>query len=161
MKLILAAAISLIACAAHAKDQVEILPTSIFQPAGKGDGSYWTVSFTPSYLDENRKDVTQPTVTFNVASGKCVLGASNVVSMKGNFSAKVTQKICVGQVDGKNVIVGWLVAPGAEPKPFTGEAETEYGVGIHFVFDGNYLEADQSIYKFKATKQTGSTKSAS
>lgn len=161
MKLIYAAALSLIAFAAQAADQVEVLPISIFQPKGKADDSKWTVSFTPSYLDDNRKVVTQPTVTFNVTSGECAMGASNVVQMKGDFSAKVTQKICVGQVNGKNVIVGWLVAPGSTPKPFTGESDTEYGTGIHFIFDGDYLEADQSIYKFKAVKQTTSAKSAS
>lgn len=161
MKLMCAVALSLIGSFAHAAEPMEIQPISIIKPAGKGDGTRWTVSFTPSYLAEGQKSVTQPTVTFDVVSGECALGVSSVVKMHGGFEAKVQQKICVGEVDGKNVIVGWLVAPGATPKPLMDESLTEYGEGIKFVFDGNYLEADQSIYKFKAVKKTSSTKSVS
>lgn len=161
MKLIYAAALSLIGSIAHAAEPLEIMPLSIYKPAGKGDGTSWKVSFTPSYLAEDQKSVTQPTVTFTVASGECALGASSVVPMRGNFTAKVQQKICVGEVDGRTVIVGWLVAPGATPKPLMDESSTEYGTGINFVFDGNYLEAAQSVYKFKAEKQAGPDKTAS
>lgn len=161
MKLLFAVVLSVIGGVAHAQEPLEIMPLQIFKPTGQGDGSKWKVSFTPSYLGEGQKDVTQPTVTFDIASGECATGVSSVVSMHGDFTAKVQQKICVGVKDGKTLIVGWLVAPGATPKPLMDESLTEYGTGINFVFDGNYLEAAQSVYKFKAEKQIGQDKTAS
>lgn len=156
MKLICAVILCLVGSVAQAQDPLEIMPLMIFKPEGKGDGSKWKVSFTPSYLGEDKKNVTQPTVTFDVESGECATGASSTVSMRGNFTVKVQQKICVGVKDGRTVIVGWLVAPGATPKPLMDESLTEYGTGINFILDGDYLEADQSVYKFKAEKQIGS-----
>lgn len=153
MKLIYTAALLLIASIAQAGEQSNVLPINVYPPKGDGDGSLWKVSFTPSYLDEAGESVTQPTVTLSVKSGSCGYGATNIVKMRGGFSAKVSQKVCVGSVNGKNVIVGWLVAPGASPKPMVGADATEYGTGIRYVFQGDYLEAGQSIYTFKAEKQ--------
>lgn len=161
MKLICALILSLLGSAAQAQEPLEIFPLKLFKPEGKGDGSKWKVSFTPGYVGEDQKDVIQPTVTFDVESGECATGASSIVSMHGNFTAKVQQKICVGVKDGRTLIVGWLVAPGATPKPLMDASSTEYGTGITFVFDGNYLEAAQSVYKFKAEKQIGPDKTAS
>jgi hypothetical protein len=158
MKLFCALALVLFGSVAHAAEPMEIWAIENIKPAGKGDGSTWTVSFTPKYLAENRQDVTQPTVTFTVVSGECAVGVASVVSMHGGFTARVQQKICVGLVGGKTAIVGWLVAPGSSPKPLMDESLTEYGQGISVVFDGTYLESDQSIYKFKAEKTASSNK---
>ncbi|EPG8944082.1 hypothetical protein L4Z64_001489 [Pseudomonas aeruginosa] len=153
MKLIYTAALLLIATFAQAADKSGVLPIDVYPPKGDGDGSLWKVSFTPSYLDEAGESVTQPTVSLSVRSGSCGYGATNIVKMRSGFSVKVSQKVCVGSVNGKNVIVGWLVAPGATPKPMIGADATEYGTGIRYVFQGDYLEAGQSIYTFKAEKQ--------
>ncbi|WAT32282.1 hypothetical protein [Pseudomonas sp. GXZC] len=161
MKLFAAVAICLIGSVAQGAEPLEISPLRNIKPEGKGDGSNWTISFTPSYLAANREIITQPTVTFDVASGECAQGDASVVKMHGGFEVKVQQKICVGVVDGKTIIAGWLVSPGAVPKPLMDESLTEYGVGIKFVFDGNQLEADQSIYKFKAAKKASVDTNAS
>lgn len=119
MKLIYTAALLLIASIAQAGEQSNVLPINVYPPKGDGDGSLWKVSFTPSYLDEAGESVTQPTVTLSVKSGSCGYGATNIVKMRGGFSAKVSQKVCVGSVNGKNVIVGWLVAPGRRRNPWS------------------------------------------
>lgn len=153
MKALRTTLLAFISGAAISAAHAEPLPIDVIPPQGEGDGSVWQVSFKSSYIAEDGKPASQPAVTFNVASGQCATGASNIVQLKGDHAAKVTQKICVGRVNGKNVIVGWLVSPGASPKPFVGANATEYGTAVDFVFDGNYLEADQSIYHFKAVKQ--------
>lgn len=155
MKLISAAAMIMIAASAHAAEGAKVAPLAIetIVPKMASDNSVWRVKVTAGYIVKPGVNTRVDVMTFEIPSGECRSGVSKIVPMKG-FEAKVTQKLCAGQVDGQNVILGWMVADKVDQEPWSqiDLASLNYGERMYFRFNGSELTAEASIYTVEAKK---------
>lgn len=102
--------------------------------------------------------VNEPVFSFRVRSGLCTSGKKRVVDMKPNNQVEVTQKACVGTIDGgKTRIVGWVFANSENPNVLMEESKGElvYGTPIEFTVDGGYLDAKVGAYRVTAARIDG------
>jgi hypothetical protein len=155
MKFIFAAAVALIATSTQATEVAKVDPLVIetIVPKMTSDNGVWRVKVTAGYIVNPGVSAHVDVMTFDIPSGECRSGVSKIVSMQG-FDAKVTQKLCAGRVDGKSVILGWLVADKVDQEPMSQMdlASLNYGERMYFRFDGSELTAEASIYHVEAKK---------
>ena len=153
MKLISAAALIMIVASAHAAEDVKKPPLAIetIVPKMTSNNSVWRVKVTAGYVVEPGVNTHVDVMAFDIPSGECRSGVTKIVPMNG-FEAKVTQKLCAGQVDGQNVILGWMVADKVDQKPWSeiDLASLNYGERMYFRFNGSELTAEASIYTVEA-----------
>ncbi|MEA8592192.1 hypothetical protein PZT57_26460 [Pseudomonas aeruginosa] len=132
-------------------------PTYVPNTLGDHDPD-WQVSVTASSVDSTGAVVNEPVFSFRVQSGLCTSGKKRVVDMKPNNQVEVTQKACVGTIDGgKTRIVGWVFANSENPDVLMEESKRElvYGTLIEFTVDGGYLDAKVGAYRVTAARIDG------
>lgn len=143
------------ALAAESADASKVSPLVIetIVPRMASDNATWRVKVTAGYIAKPGVSKKLDVMSFDIPSGECRSGTPKTVPMQG-FEAKVTPKLCAGEVDGQTVILGWLVADKVDSEPMSSVdlASLNYGERMYFRFNGSELTAEASIYHVEAKK---------
>lgn len=122
-------------------------------PALTGDGSKWKVTVTTSYVGTDNSVKTKPAFEMEVKSGECAKGKSRTLDMRGDFKVIVVDQMCIGLVNGKTDMAGWLTSdyPSDVLNKLnqSGEEKFVYGEGFHSTMDkqSTYLQAEAGVFR--------------
>ncbi|MDU8540423.1 hypothetical protein [Pseudomonas syringae] len=123
-------------------------------PGFTGDGGKWRVTVTTSYFGESHdKLLTKPAFSMDVESGQCVKGESRTLNMRPDFKAIVSNQMCIGIVNDKIEMAGWLTSdyPTDIRTDFPHQEESQfvYGSGFRSSMDkkSSYLKAETGVFR--------------